>query len=191
MSSDRPPFVVPIGLSANEYYDLGVNYKLCGWIAQSKKALRTAILLDPTGIGKDACTYLRAYLPRHEVPEQAVLENIKAVNQSVTDKIGAEKSLLALTIKYPDFEWPFGNLGHQYIEVGRLEEAKEVLHKALAINPNYANALLHLAAIYMQENNHQEADRYLLEVLKIDPRYKSNILENYPALKDRLHSLAS
>ncbi len=32
MSPERPQFVVPIGLSAQEYYDLGIRYKLAGWI---------------------------------------------------------------------------------------------------------------------------------------------------------------
>ncbi|MBI5173748.1 MAG: hypothetical protein HY986_12750 [Candidatus Melainabacteria bacterium] len=190
MSPNSLPYTVPIGLTAKEYYDLGIRYKLAGWIQQSKKSLRTAMLLDPEGVGKRAGTYLKAYLPRNEVPEEAIVENIKAVNLSMQDKKSAEKALLELTKRYPNFEWPFGNLGHQYIEEGRLPEAKESLLKALAINPNYVSALVHMAALNLKESKEQESDKYLAEILKLDPEYKSNVLDNYPALKERLKELA-
>lgn len=38
--------------------------------------------------------------------------------------------------------------------------------------------------------NEQESDKFLLEILKLDPEFKSNVLENYPALKERLKALA-
>ncbi len=190
MSPNSLPYNVPSGLSAQEYYDLGIRYKLAGWIQQSKKSLRTAMLLDPDYVGKLAGVYLKAYLPQNDVPQEAITENIKAVNLSMNDRKGSEKALLELTRKYPNFEWPFGNLGHHYIEEGQLQVARQRLLEALAINPNYANAKLHLAEVCRQENNPQESDKFLLEILKLDPEFKSNVLDNYPALKERLKALA-
>lgn len=184
-----PPRVVPENLSAKKYYRLGVNYKLAGWISQSKQSFKMAIKLDPAGIGKDAEVYLKAYLPLNDIPEEAVTENIRAVNISVVDKARAEKMYRGLMVKYPTFEWPYGNLGCQLLQEGRLEDAKAVLNVALMINPHYANGLIHLAAVHLKEKDEAAADKMLLEVLQIDPNLKSNILETYPELVKRLKKL--
>lgn len=184
-----PPQEVPEGLNGDQYYELGKRYKLAGWIAQSKKSLRLAIVLDPDGAGKLAQVYLNAYLPRHDVPEEAVSQNIAAVNQSLIDSKGAEKSHRDLIAKYPDFEWPYGNLGHLFVEQGRLEEAKEILGQALSVNPQYTNGLIHLAAANWKGGDLQSSDELLERVLAIDPQFDSNILINYPHLKERLELL--
>ncbi|MGD9680920.1 MAG: tetratricopeptide repeat protein [Candidatus Obscuribacterales bacterium] len=186
-----PPREVPEGLSGDQYYELGKRYKLAGWIAQSKRALRLAIVLDPDGAGKSAQVYLNAYLPRNDIPEEAVRENIAAVNQSLIDRKGAEKAYRELIEKYPDFEWPYGNLGHLFVEDGRLDEAKEILGQALSLNPQYTNGLIHLAAAHWNDGDQKSADDLLRQVLAIDPHFDSNILLNYPHIRERLEDLSA
>lgn len=185
----RPPWELPENLSADEYYKLGIDYKLAGWISQSKRALRLAIIKEPDGIGKLAAVYLKAYLPKNEISQEAIRDNIAAVNQSVFDREGAKQAYLTLIETYPDFEWPYGNLGQLYAGGGSLEEAKSVLNKAIEINPDYVNGLLHLAFTYSKENNQAEVDRLLERLLAIDPEVKSNVLETYPNLQSRLRDL--
>ncbi len=184
-----PPKKVPANLSAQEYYDLGIKYKLAGWISQSKQSLQLSTKLDPNGIGKQAHTYSLAYLPAQNVSDEAVLENIKAVNKSAIDKVGAEKAYRKCIEKYPNFEWPYGNLGFLYIKDGRLNEAKEVLNKALEINPHYTNGLIHLAGAYFKEHNFAKTDELLKRVLDNDPHVRSNALPNYPELEKRIEEL--
>lgn len=186
-----PPWEVPEGLSGEQYYELGKRYKLAGWIAQSKKALRLAIVLDPDGVGNASQTYLNAYLPRNDIPEEAVKDNIAAANQSLIDRKGAEKSYRELIEKYPDFEWPYGNLGHLFVEDSRIDEAIEILGKALSLNPLYTNGLIHLAAAHWKNGDQQSVDELLRKVLAIDPEFDSNVLLNYPHLKDRLEKLST
>ncbi len=59
-NSDPPPLDVPEGLSAVEYYELGLKYKEIGWTEQARDALAFAIELEPEGeSGKLAASYLR------------------------------------------------------------------------------------------------------------------------------------
>ncbi|MBY0550224.1 MAG: tetratricopeptide repeat protein [Candidatus Obscuribacterales bacterium] len=184
-----PPREVPPGLNAQQYYDLGVKYKLGGWIAQSKQSLRLSAMMDQGAVSKQAGMYLKAYLPYNDIPEEAVSENISAVNLGIVDKDGAEKAFRSLMEKHPNFEWPFGNLGHLYFKQGRTEEAKAVLDKALEINPNYVNGMIHLAAVYQREDNEAETDKLLKDILRIDPEVRSNVLASYPDLAKRVKTL--
>ena len=53
----------------------------------------------------------------------------------------------ALISEYPDFEWPYGNLGFLYLGEGNISKSKKVLEKALSLNPNYLNGWLHLSRV--------------------------------------------
>lgn len=149
-SQVAPPSDVPEGLSAKEYLELGMRYKAVGWTEQARDALQYAIELDENGeFGKSALTFLRSKVPRHPVPMMAVQTNIQGFNQMAGgDSATAEATFEKLLQDYPDFEWPYGNLGSLLLHSGRLDEAEKVLNRALEINPYYLNAVLHLARLH-------------------------------------------
>lgn len=53
--------------------------------------------------------------------------------------------------------WPYANLGNDYFLIGKYEEAKEALLKALDIRAESTSALITLGQIYSEENNLKEA----------------------------------
>ena len=124
----QPADVVPEGLTAAQYLDLGKQYKAAGWPEQARDALTRSIKADPEGAGKEAAIYLRAYIPRYRVPNVAVQMNVRGYNQLARgDQAGAVRTFQDCIAQFPDFEWPYGNLGSVYVEQGRIQEAKDIL----------------------------------------------------------------
>src|ERR1700722_17370107 len=116
-----------------------------GWTEQARDALLLANEIDPTEVGPRALRYLKTKIPRHPVPHHAVQKNIEGYSQFLRgDVSGAMKTFEELVDQYPDFEWPYGNLGAVYIKQGKLSNAQSILNKALDINESYLNGWLHL-----------------------------------------------
>jgi tetratricopeptide (TPR) repeat protein len=167
-----PPREVPTsGMSAEEYYDLGVKYKTCGWTEQARDALRYAMELDPDGeVGQKALRFMRARLPRHPVPLAAEQENIRGFNEMVSGNYdAATKTFEQLLRTYPDFEWPQGNLGSICIHLGDFARAEEILINAVQINPFYNNGWAHLARANIIQSKYQQADYCLSKIAQNDP----------------------
>ncbi len=167
----EPPKIVPEGRTPVEYYKMGVNYKLVGWPEQAREALSRAIKADPNGAaGKNASVYLTAYLPLKSQPQAAIDQNIMAFNQMVSgkdnDAIAAFKNCIE---KYPDFEWPYGNLSSIYTRARRFKEAQAIVQTALDFNPNYLNGWLHLARALAADGDKVAAMRCVKRALVIDP----------------------
>lgn len=169
-NSDPPPLDVPQDLTAAEYYELGLKYKEIGWTEQARDALAFAIELEPDGeSGKLAASYLRTKIPRHPVPLVAEQTNIHGFNQFCSgDEAGAQETFEALISEYPDFEWPYGNLGCLFIQLGQVTKAKKILRKAIEINPHYVNAWLHMARAEALDENYDESYKCLNRVEEID-----------------------
>jgi len=162
--------VVPEGLTAAQYLDLGKQYKAAGWPEQARDALTRSIKADPEGVGKKAAIYLRAYIPRYRVPDVAVQMNVRGYNQLARgDQAGAVRTFQDCIAQFPDFEWPYGNLGSVYVEQGRIQEAKDILQKALAINPSYVNGWLHLATARLKDGDMNGAIEAARMAQQIDP----------------------
>lgn len=167
---DPPPREVPQDLSAREYWDLALRYKQVGWTEQARDALTLAIELDGDGkFGRKAMCFLRSKIPRFPVPLMAEQLNIQGYNQMLTNEEEARRTFQNLVEQYPDFEWPYGNLGSLLIKEGDLSQAEAILVKAVTINPYYINAWLHLSRVYAIESRFAEADDCLDRVLAIDP----------------------
>lgn len=168
---DTPPRTVPEDLSAKQYYDLALKYKTAGWTEQARDSLHLAIELDPDGeSGRAAAVFLATKIPRHPVPLVAEQLNVEGFNRMQRGDLQAAKELFQGLIKeYPDFEWPYGNLGSLLVQEGNLSEAKDVLKKALEINANYVNGWLHLARASALDADFDGARECLVRAANADP----------------------
>lgn len=180
-----PPREVPDSLSAQEYWDLALRYKQVGWTEQARDALVLAIEIDGDGsVGKKAQCFLRSKIPRYPVPLMAEQLNIQGYNQMFQNEAEARRTFEKLVSQYPDFEWPYGNLGSLLIKSGDLDGAEDVLKQAVEINPYYINAWLHLSRVYAIESRFSEADDCLERVLAIDPEDP-----NWPGIRELVDQL--
>jgi tetratricopeptide (TPR) repeat protein len=162
---------LPESLSAQRYFEMAQQYKTMGWCEQARDALAKVIeeSTDPS-LSRAARQYLITRVPRLPVPHLAVQRNIIGHHQTVRgDLSAARKTFEKLVDEYPDFEWPRGNLGLVYAQLGELEKAEEVLSNVLDYNPNYLNAWLHLARLKAAKLEVREAQRYLDKALRLDP----------------------
>jgi tetratricopeptide (TPR) repeat protein len=167
----KPPREVPSDLTGSEYRELGQKYKEMGWMEQARAALQFAIDLDPeSDSGRKALRFLRSKIPHVPVPLVAEQNNILGFNQMFSGEIeGARQTFQALIREYPDFEWPYGNLGSLLIQTGDIDAARKMLDKAVAINPHYVNAWLHLARLHAINSDLDAAYQCLDRVAEIDP----------------------
>jgi tetratricopeptide (TPR) repeat protein len=168
LSSTRPPENVPDGLSAARYYDLGVQYKQAGWIEKARDCLTRASKLDPNGkMGISAARYLKTKVPRYSQPEDAIQMNIQAYNEFNKDE--KAKLFEQCIAKYPNFEWPYLNLGAMYLQMKDTAKAKEYLNKTLAINPCSTEAWTTLALVKQEEKDFAGAKECISKALELDP----------------------
>lgn len=161
---------IPEGMSADEYFKMANQYKTMGWTEQARDALLMANELDPNDVGPRAMRFLRTRIPRHPVPHHAVKKNIWGHSQFVRGELeNAKKTFEELIKDYPDFEWPYGNLGAVYIQQGKIGNAKDILSKALDINGDYLNAWLHLARAKAAVLEVREAQGCIDKAVRLDP----------------------
>ncbi len=168
---ELPPRDVPEGLSSKDYLNLGIKYKSLGWTEQARDAFTFAQEIDSDGdVGATARRYLRTKIPRYPVPLVAEQKNIQAFNlMAMGDTDAAKKTFEELIRQFPDFEWPYGNLSVIYLEDGQTLEAKELLARALKINPNYVNGWLQLATAKGLEEDFDGAEECVNRALESDP----------------------
>lgn len=185
---DTPPRDVPKDLSAQEYYDLGVKYKSVGWTEQARDSLQLAMELDPEGAsGRAAALFLAARIPRHPVPLVAEQLNVEGFNRMQRGELDVARELFSnLIAEYPDFEWPYGNLGSVHIQQGDLGAAQIILRKAVEINPKYVNGWLHLARASALDADFDAARECLAQAANADPG--DNSVDNLRELIDEVES---
>ena len=164
-----PPQVVPVGKSPAEYLSLGRQYKVAGWTEQARDALGKAIEKGDPQVALDARRFLDTKLPRYPQPEAAVQLNIRAYNANGVLGDGAEKIWLECINKYPNFEWPYSNLGNRYVSQRRYKEGEILIRKALEINPSYVNAWIHLSECKRKQRQFAEARQCINKALALDP----------------------
>jgi tetratricopeptide (TPR) repeat protein len=185
--AEPPPRELPEDLTAEEYWQLAVRYKQVGWTEQARDALTTAIELDGDGpVGIKSRSFLRSKIPRYPVPLMAEQLNIQGYNQMFVNENEAQRMFENLVKDYPDFEWPYGNLGSLLIKRGRLEKAQELLIKAVQINPYYINGWLHLSRVYAIQENFSAAEDCLQRVTAIDASDP-----NWKGIRDLVEQLKS
>ncbi len=83
--------------------------------------------------------------------------------------------------KSPGKARPHNNYGHALKEAHRAEEARPHFEQAIALKPDYADALNNLATLYGGDGNKNNARILLNQVLAIDPGHlqaRSNLALN-------------
>lgn len=171
--------------SGQEYYQQGLTYKAYGWTEKARNSMIEAQKFDNQTRDK-ARTYIRTHLPLYPISKEAEQMNIKGYNlmasRRSTYAIDAFKKCIA---KYPQFEWPYGNLGLLYMKQGDFENARYYLNKAIEINPSYVNALHHLTELELRLGHKKEALEYLNKIENADP-FESHVQLQKFAIKTSL-----
>ncbi|MBI2809460.1 MAG: tetratricopeptide repeat protein [Candidatus Melainabacteria bacterium] len=158
--------VVPEGLTAEAYLELGKKYKQNGWIGQSQQALKFAENLAPadSSIAIASHTYLQTKVPHAQVSLEVEMENIAGYHaMSQGDLPKCKKIFEKLMKEHPDFEWPYLNLANAYCRDLQLTEAKFLLRKLLSINPVHVEAWYALARIHAGTFELEEAKETLAQ----------------------------
>lgn len=92
--------------------------------------------------------------------------------------------LLYLPLTHYSHAQPLFNLGVGLMRLSQFDDAVEAFNAALAINPNYSDALGNLGKIAYQRNEMNDAERFWLEAITLDPE-SEEILSNLGTLAVR------
>lgn len=149
--------------SAEFYYAKGIDLKNKGYAERAKDSMRRAINYDDGDIGAKAALYLRTHLPLHTVTPEAERLNIKGYNLMMVQKniVEAEAIFKHCVDYFPEFEWPYCNLGELYMDLNQNDKAIKYLEKALTINPQYTNAMRKMSLAYTAIGEHKKAVEYM------------------------------
>lgn len=159
---DLLPQSIPERLSAKEYYELGLRYRLAGWVGLAREALSRVLKLEPdTKLSLKADKVMKTQLPRLPVPPEAEQRNIEGYNLMSSDRQRAKAIFFELTKQYPDFEWPFSNLCQLYMSEGKLAEARGIAKYLLSVNPDLQRSLSLMIELTLNEKEYEETLYYL------------------------------
>lgn len=99
---------LPSNLTAKEYYELGLQYRLAGWVGAAREALSRVVEMDGAdALAKKASKVLKTQLPKEPVPLEAEQRNIEGYNLMFSEPEKAKQVFKDLMGQYPDFEWAF------------------------------------------------------------------------------------
>jgi len=170
-----PAGFVPTGLSAGQYFSLGIKQRELGYPNEARDCMNKAIELDKNGtVGKRAERYLRTEIPLHFVPEHAQTLNNLAWNLSRSDRDEeAEKVFRNCIEQYPDFEWPRNNLAGILRCSKRYAEAQQQLDYILNMHSDYVSSWIELANLNEAQGKIKEAKACARHALQLDPESKS------------------
>lgn len=161
---------IPDGLSAERYYRMGVQYKLMGWTEHAREAFTKAAEKEHIGYyGKKARQHLNTKLPRFSIHYKAVRKNRFGLQQLLREDLdGAKATFEEIIDEYPNFEWPYANLGKVYFCQGDTANARRVIQKALQINPSYVTAWTYLSTVDAIDSNFRAAHEALNRATQLD-----------------------
>lgn len=167
---DKPPDVIPDGLSAKEYYKLGCWYQEALQSEKAREALDRAIAEDPEGeTGIEAQRFRDNRLTRHPIPELVLKKYQEASISAITKPPAAEKAFLALIEECPEFEWPFRGLAEIRLNKGDTQKALDYIEKSLAINPNNGQTLTVQTRTYIALGDYDRANASLDKATEMLP----------------------
>lgn len=161
---------LPEGLSAADYLKMGARYEQFGYAEQARSALKETIKLAPqSNEAKRARLRLSTRIPGQEVTSDAGRRYVDALKSFVTQELDECKQTLELLIRdYPEFEWPYLQLGRLLMMEGEIERAKDLAGKVLKLNPYMLKAHLLLATIDLIEWNITSLDQRIKRMSDLD-----------------------
>lgn len=93
--------------------------------------------------------------------------------QFVGDTRGAIEAYEAALATYPDSDTVLNNMGYAQIELGRFDRALDYLRRAVAANPENAQAHLNLGIVYYAIQRYEDSIGSFSEAARLDPALKS------------------
>ncbi len=162
---------LPEGLSQIEYLKMGARYEQLGFAEQARAALEKTISQgSDTMQGKRAKIRLRTRIPRDKVSDDATRRYVDALKLYITQEIVDAKAKLELLIReYPDFEWPYIQLGHILLTAGEVDRALDLAAKVVRQNPNMIKGWLMLSTIDLIYWNIPKLEEHLQKIKTLDP----------------------
>ena len=125
------------------------------WLAATQTAVRAAAVLTERGLADSAEAWF-----------------VLGVQYQREENLAGAEGMFKRTIGLkPDWSWAYCGLGSLLgrHSIGRNEEAKEALRKAIAIEPDWARPHHVLATVLRQEERFEEAEQEALTALRLDP----------------------
>lgn len=162
---------LPEGLSQSDYLKMGARYEQLGFAEQARSALEKTISQgSDTMQGKRAKIRLRTRIPRDKVSDDATRRYVDALKLYITQEIVDAKAKLELLIReYPDFEWPYIQLGHILLTAGEVDRALDLASKVVRQNPNMIKGWLMLSTIDLIYWNIPKLEEHLQKIKTLDP----------------------
>jgi len=136
--------------SAEEYYNIGLNYLEQGKLGKAIEAFKQAVKLDPN--------FIEAYF------ELSIVYYASRLN----DAIMTLKKLIELK---PDHVEAYLRLGLYYYQLKKYEEAIEELNKVIKLKPDYPDAYWGLGIVYSALERFDKAKEVLEKAIKIEPDF--------------------
>lgn len=180
---------LPAKLSAEDYYKLGVDDKFTGRANKSRLEFTLASELGDKRMKMLAQRQITSELPKDYVAPRAEELNNTAHNLLCRGAYKVALVQLRQCIdEYPNFEWPYLELGLYYYAREESEKAAELCKKVTEINPLMSRGWITLSMAYEQLGNKAEAEQCMNEALKLNEEagnVKSTLLE----VSNKLHAL--
>lgn len=161
---------IPEGLSAAEYLKMGARYEQIGFAEQARKALLQAVKVSPDSPqAKRAKIRLTTRIPKERVSDDATRRYVDSLKLYLTQEIADAKTKLELLIReYPDFEWPYIQLGHILLQAGEVERAQDLAAKVTRQNQSMIKAWLMLATIDVIFWKMNDLEKHLKKIRTLD-----------------------
>ena len=168
------PEQIPSGLTAEQYYKLGVRYDYKDEYSKARKALKLGIAQSHSAEETEKINrYMRCYMPVNDLSKQEVDTIDKACAKSAAGrKDEAKRMLEALIADNPRCESAHRYLAEVYISQKDIKHAEDELNKAISIRPGYVRAYILLAACRQIEGDLDGVKHYAQKALECDPTNK-------------------
>lgn len=167
----KPPDVVPDGLAAKEYLELGLWYIESRMLNLARESLTRAIDLEPkSAAAAESKRLLETRIPRSQVPQEAIDQVMRGEHQLMLHPQEAKKIATKLIADYPEFERPHRLMADYHLRRGDVQRCIASLETALKINPQYAGASALMARALAVDMEYDAARQHLQKALAAMPQ---------------------